>query len=162
MNKFSQIQEAVNNATLALKVADRLKYGSFSDRNPALGKMVRCIFCHARRRSFSKTPCCSGKLLDGAYTNRKGQTVTPAVAEPVAPAISKHKNPKLTRKNPPLFLVRQLLVEIEAGTRPELENVAEKNLARYVEKIVLDGKKEKARQKRNQQKRSRRINRNGV
>ena len=159
MTKFSQIQEAINNAALALKAADRLKYGSFSDRNPALGKMVRCVFC--RRRKRQNDACCSGKLLDGAYTNRKGQIVTPTVSEPVAPPIHKRKNPRLTRKNPPLFLVHQLLVEIESGTRPELENVAEKNLARYVEKIVLDGKKEKARQKRNQQKISRRVNRSG-
>ena len=145
--KFSQIQEAINNAALALKAADRLKYGSFSDRNPALGKMVRCSLCGRRRRQNAKLPCCSGKLNFETAGS--------------APPISKRKNPRLTRKNPPLFLVHQLLVEIESGTRPELENVAEKNLARYVEKIVLDQKKEKARQKRNRQKLSRRINRNG-
>lgn len=158
MNK-TQLQEAINNAALTLAAADRLKYGSFSERNPALGKLVRCVFCRTRRRQNSKTVCCSGKLLTEPYKNRKGWLVTPTVAEPSPAPISKRKNPRLTRKNPPLFLVHQILVEIEAGTRPELENVAEKNLARYVEKIVLDGKKEKAKQKRNQQKRSRQINR---
>src|SRR5882762_7603974 len=109
MMKLTQLQEAVNNAALTLAAADRLKYGSFSERNPALGKTVRCVFCRTRRRQNSKAVCCSGKLLTEPYTNRKNQIVTPTVSEPSPAPISKRKNPRLTRKNPPLFLVHQIL-----------------------------------------------------
>lgn len=34
-------------------------FGSFSARNPGLGKMMRCPFCHTRRYQFASSPCCN-------------------------------------------------------------------------------------------------------
>ncbi len=71
----------------------------------------------------------------------------------------KRKTPRLTRNRPPLFLVHQLLVDIENDRRPDLENVDEKHLPQYVEKIVMDGIRAKKKKRRDQQKESRRTNR---
>lgn len=34
--------------------------GTFSDRNPVLGRMIRCQFCKKRRRQNAEIPCCTG------------------------------------------------------------------------------------------------------
>ena len=80
-------------------------------------------------------------------------------AVPRSAFAKKRKTPRLTRNRPPLFVVHQLLVDIENDRRPDLENVDEKHLPQYVEKIVMDGIKERKRVARNQQKESRRTNR---
>lgn len=143
---MSEIQNFVKEALLFNSIldrtADRLKHGSFSERNPTLGKMQTCKLCRIRERSHQ----CTAVI-------RKGTE-----AEGVAPH-PKRKNPRLTRNRPPLFLVRQLLVEIEAGKHPELENVPQQHMARYIEKKVKDWRREAAHAKRDQQKLSRKINR---
>ena len=40
---------------------DAQRFGSFSARNPGLGKMTRCIYCHARRREFATEKCCNAR-----------------------------------------------------------------------------------------------------
>ena len=37
----------------------RLRYGSFADRNPGLGKMTNCPLCGHRRREMPLIPCCN-------------------------------------------------------------------------------------------------------
>ena len=43
--------------------AKRRIYGSFSQRNPHLGKMVTCIHCHTRHREHGEIPCCTATLV---------------------------------------------------------------------------------------------------
>lgn len=43
------------------RAADKTIHGSFSERNPVLGRMKRCSFCGRRRREGSV--CCSGKTF---------------------------------------------------------------------------------------------------
>lgn len=143
---MSEIQNFVKEALLFTSLVDRkaetMRTGSFSERNPTLGKMKTCPYCRVRERGHQ----CTAKI-------KKGTTSIGVAPHP------KRKNPRLTRMRPPLFLVHQLLVEIEAGTRPELENVKEAYLARYIEKKVKDWRFEVANKKLKQQKLSRRINR---
>lgn len=142
---MSEVQNFVKEALLFNSIldrtAERLRTGSFSERNPTLGKMQTCKLCRIRERSHQ----CTAKI-------RKGTEV-----EGVAPH-PKRKNPRLTRNRPPLLHVHQLLVEIEAGKHPELENVPEKHMARYIEKKIKDWRREAAHVNRDTQKLSRRIN----
>src|SRR5258707_6700153 len=91
----------LQHAALMAKAVDRVallrKYGSFSARNPALGKMVRCPHCRVRRRAVEV--CCNAEYV---VENSGGPR-----------PVRKRKNPRLTRKRPPLFRVYQLLVDIE-------------------------------------------------
>lgn len=143
---MNERERALHHAALLAKVVDRVaylrKYGSYSDRNPALGKMIRCPFCRARRRDRDK--CCN---------------TTYKVENKGTPQVKGRKNPRLTRKRPPLFLVHQLLIDIENDRRPDLENVYKYHLPAYVEKVLTDESKEKKRRVRNQQKLSRKRNR---
>lgn len=54
---MGKLKEFLQNA---ISEADRRKYGSFSERNPQLGKMVKCSFCGHRRRE--KETCCNPKF----------------------------------------------------------------------------------------------------
>lgn len=143
---MSESQNFIKEALLFSSIVDRtaktMRYGSFSERNPTLGKMKTCPYCRIRERSHQCT------------------AVVKKPCEGVAPH-PKRINPRLTRNRPPLFLVHQLLVEIEAGKRPELENVPQQHMAQYIEKKVKDWRREAAHKKRDQQKLSRRINREG-
>ena len=38
---------------------ERLQYGSYSERNPGMGKMRTCPFCRKRRFEFSNERCCN-------------------------------------------------------------------------------------------------------
>jgi hypothetical protein len=148
MNEETRIlQHAAVLAQAVDRIAHLRKYGTFSERNPALGKMTRCPYCRVRRREFGPK-CCSA-----FYRVENSNAIARAAF------VRKRKKPRLTRNRPPLFLVHQLLVDIENDRRPDLENVARKHLPGYVEKFVLDGIKGKKRRARNQQKKSRSINR---
>jgi hypothetical protein len=142
---------ALHHAAILAREVDRVahlrSYGSFADRNPVLGKMTRCPHCRTRRREFAPK-CCSFE-----YVVENSNTVARSFYA------RKRKNPRLTRKRPPFFLIHQLLVEIEQDRRPELENVRKEHLAGYVEAVIAAQIKERKRRARNQQKRSRRANR---
>lgn len=125
------------------RVAYLRKYGSYSSRNPALGKMVRCLYCRVRRREAEK--CCSAEYR----VENSGRF----------PHVRKRKNPRLSKKRPPLFRMYQLLVDIENDRRPDLENVRKEHLPGYVEKLITDEVKDKKRKVRKQQKISRKKNR---
>lgn len=45
------------------QAAKTKQYGSFSERNPMLGKMVRCPYCRIRRRE-NETCCTHAKKGD--------------------------------------------------------------------------------------------------
>lgn len=130
------VQLVVQQAALAAE-------GSFSQRNPTLGKMVKCPFCGRRRRQ-DQLVCCNPKYI---ATN---------LADQPRSSVSKHrKNPRLSRHRPPLFLVHQLLVEKESQ-----ENYVEiEGISGIVEAQVMRGRRARTKQKRDQQKLSRRINR---
>jgi hypothetical protein len=85
------------------RAAELVQYGSFSQRNPTLGKMVRCPFCRTRKRRHEA--CCNAKYVAGTMTN-------------VMPKPKGRSVPRLTRKNPPLFQMRQILLDIERN--PEI------------------------------------------
>ena len=136
------IKEALLFNSIVDRTAERVRFGSYSERNPLLGKMATCKFCRTRERNHK----CTAVI-------RKGTEVVGVAPHP------KRQNPRLTRKRPPLFLVHQLLVEIERDEHPELENVPQAHMARYIEKKVNDWRREERHAKRDQQKLSRRINR---
>lgn len=147
MNEETRIlQHAAVLAQEVDRIAHRRKYGSYSERNPALGKMKRCPHCRVRRREFGPR-CCNAE-----YRVENSNLIARATFA------RKRKTPRLTRHRPPLFLVHQLLVDIENDRRPDLENVAQKYLPGYVEKFVLDGIRAKKKIRRDQQKKSRKIN----
>lgn len=136
-------QEAQLLIQLVEKAAYNRVYGSYAARNPILGKMFRCPYCRVRERRGEHQ--CRAKLNSPVTTS---QSVF----------AKKRVNPRLTRKRPPFFLIHQLLTEIESDRRPDLENVAEAYLAKYVEKIVILNKKAEAKKYRDAQKRARRVN----
>lgn len=90
---------------LAVQQAALAATGSFSERNPNLGKMVRCPFCGRRRRQNAERACCNPTYLQ---TNK---------AEiPRSFYAKKRKNPRLTRNRPPLFEMHQILLDKERQT----------------------------------------------
>jgi hypothetical protein len=144
----SEVARLTQEAQLLIQLVDKAaynqRYGSYAARHPLLGKMVTCSLCGLRERRGEHQ--CRAKLHSPVAI---GQSVF----------AKRRIVPRLTRKRPPLFLVHQLLVEIENDRRPDLENVAEPYLAKYIEKIVTRNKKAKAKKYRDQQKESRRTNR---
>ena len=38
---------------------EKMTFGSYAERHPHEGKMIKCPFCKKRRRQFSKIPCCT-------------------------------------------------------------------------------------------------------
>jgi len=47
------------------------KFGSVSQRFPALGKMRRCPYCRARRRENASLPCCTATVADNSQIGNK-------------------------------------------------------------------------------------------
>lgn len=145
-------------------VAAQRREESFSQRNPALGPMVRCPWCRTRRRQFSSLKCCSAK-----FKIENESSVSNAFFA------KKRKNPRLTRKNPPLFLMKQILLDLEA--HPEKigpmqsrmisrlglpavagQEVRPEHLANFVEKFLLWEKKNRRRARNARSSHSRKIN----
>ncbi len=180
------IQEIFQQQTLdALQVlvsqAADSRFGSFSERNPLLGKMVRCPYCRKRRRQNTQIPCCNPN-----YTVRAMQTDEDGNETiPITPKQKGRKNPRLTRHRPPLFLLRQRLLDLEAegdlmalkmaviqddidgqvhekgskwGHTPQ-KQVSAAHAATFMERVILKELKLSAKRKRQTQKESRRINR---
>lgn len=117
--------------------------GSFSERNPDLGKMRKCPHCGRRRRENGLV-CCNPKYI---------RTNTADV--PRSFYSKRRKNPRLTRNKPPLFEVHQHLVELES----QPGYVEREGISGIVEAQVVARRKAKAKVKRTQQKLSRKVNR---
>ena len=158
--------------------------GSFSDRNPMLGKMVRCRYCHKRRRQNAQQPCCNPNYIARAMQVDEDGNET----VPMTPKQKGRKNPRLTRHIPPLFLMRQRLLELESegdlmalkvavmqddacgvvhgglnkktkwGHTPQTE-IKPQHYAAFIEKLIIRDFKLSVKRKRQIQKESRRINR---
>lgn len=144
------------------EAARRTLHASYADRNPILGKMVTCPFCRRRRRMHAAQPCCNSNLIQN---------------KAVAPRPKGRKYPRLTRNSPPLFLMRQILLDwekelnhltkartaqalIEGAPRHEvLKPVTMDHLGPLAERYILWMRKKESRRVRNEQKLSRRINR---
>lgn len=127
---------------LAVDRAALNRTGSYYQRNPLVGKMRTCPYC--RKRSRATETCCN--------PNYK---VFNQATEPRSATAKKRKNPRLTRNRPPLFLVHQRLVELEA--RPDYKEY--EGISGIVEAAIIRDKKAKARVRRMQQRQSRQINR---
>lgn len=117
--------------------------GSFSERNPTLGKMVRCPYCNRRRRQNDEQ-CCNPTYV-----------VVNKADMPRSFYAKKRKIPRLRRNRPPLFEIHQKLVEMEA--RPEYHEYD--GITGVVEAQIVNRKKSAAKVKRKQQRLSRKINR---
>lgn len=163
--KSFDIKQELETLVSAVDKAAQARLGSYSQRNPLAGKMVRCPHCRQRKRQ--NETCCIPK-----YTQKTDSYI---------PKQRGRKNPRLTRHRPPLFLMRQRLLELEAN--PELigplqdraegqvhgknstwghtpqKQVKMEHLAAFVERFILRELKLSAKRKRKQQKESRRINR---
>lgn len=128
---------------LAVLKAAEAATGSFSQRNPMLGKMVRCPYCSRRRRQ-NEEQCCNPtyKIVNTAEVSR-------------AVVAKKRKNPRLSRHRPPLFEIHQRLVEMKA--QPGF--VEREGLSGIVEAQVVRKRTARSKKRRDQQRLSRRINR---
>jgi len=73
------VQEAQLLTQLVEKAARTQQYGSFSARNPTLGKMVRCPYCRIRERNHEcrakiNHPVETGKsLVKGKRLRKRGE-----------------------------------------------------------------------------------------
>jgi hypothetical protein len=57
---ISVFQRDVSDLAAALKQGLEAQiFGSFSERNPGLGRMITCPHCHTRRRQFATEKCCN-------------------------------------------------------------------------------------------------------
>lgn len=182
-------QQTLNVLQAAVELAAKARDGSFSDRNPMLGKMVRCPYCRQRRRENAQEKCCNAKLStkywskvleDGTREQRDRIEVKTTM-----PKRKGRKNPRLTRHRPPLFLMRQRLLDLESdsammpmrvallqdsvegqvhgktskwGHTPQ-EEIAPAHVAAFIEKVIIRELKLSVKRKRQMQKESRRINR---
>lgn len=170
MNLPEQVKKDLLVLSSAVDKAAESRVGTFSERNPILGRMVTCPFCRRRRRAKALTPCCNARYV--------------VESKSFIPKIKARRNPRLTRHRPPLFLLRQLLLEVENSPAPMMtasvlqddyegqvhgpdskwghtpqETIKMEHLASFMEKVVIRKLKQKAKKKRDQQKRSRKINR---
>lgn len=144
----------------AIERSAEARLGTFTQRNLLLGKMVRCPFCRMRRRRNAQESCCSARYL---------------VQHESVPHIKRRKNPRLSRNRPPLFQMRQVLLELEAeplligplqdsiqglkGFHTPQQEVKMEHLATFVERVIIRARKQKAKKYRDKQKLSRKINR---
>jgi hypothetical protein len=144
----------------AVEKAAQARLGSFTQRNPLLGKMMTCRFCKRRRRTNAQEPCCNAKYL---------------IQHESAPHIKQRKNPRLSRNRPPLFQMRQVLLELEdeplligplqdsieglKGFHTPQKEVRMEHLATFVERMIIRTRKQKAKKYRDRQKLSRKVNR---
>jgi len=142
------------------EAARRTVKGSFADRNPMLGKMVKCPSCSRRVRQANLSACCNS-VLSPVQNARKPKG---------------RRFPRLTRNHPPLFLMRQLLLDwenekylVKARTAKGIIEGAPRHgvnkpidimhLATLAERYIMFLRKRKARAERNRSKVSRRVNR---
>ena len=58
--KTNFIREQSDLNAAVLESIDVLRYGSFSQRNPGLGRMKMCPICKHRTRELATIPCCTG------------------------------------------------------------------------------------------------------
>jgi hypothetical protein len=183
------LQQTLHGLADMVAEAARSRDGSFSDRNPMLGKMVRCPHCHTRRRQNAQESCCNAKLSTTYWTKiledgTREQRIRTEVKS-MMPRRKGRKNPRLTRHIPPLFLMRQRLLELESdpatmpmrvallqdavegqvhgknskwGHTPQKE-IAPAHVAAFIEKVIIREFKLSVKRKRQMQKESRRINR---
>lgn len=140
---MSEIKRFVEETQLLSQLIQRAAQtqltGSFAARHPMLGKMKTCPYCHIRERQHQ----CRAQIMFGGVTFGKSLRAKRRIV------------PRLTKKRPPLFLVRQLLVELEAG-RPS--KFPPDVTAKQVEGAVLAVRRATTRKKNSQQHLSRRIN----
>jgi hypothetical protein len=147
-------------AQAASEASRRTLVASFADRNPMLGKMVTCPYC--RRRERQNVHACNAKInfpTTDSKSLAKGR-----------------KNPRLTRNFPPLFLIRQILLDWESEPHLSKARAAQamlegepRHAVRYpvgmahlgplAERFILFIRETKAKAIRRRQKISRRINR---
>ena len=137
------LRKALYHRGLIDRAAQYTLDGSFSQRNPMLGPMKRCPFCHVRRHVNSPTPCCNAKFT------------VPAEGTPRSLFAKQRKNPRLSRKKPPMFLIHHRLVELEATPG----YVEYDGIAGVVEAKIIREKKQKIKKRRQQQRQSRKMNR---
>lgn len=103
-------QQTLDALKAVVAQAATAREGTYSERNPLLGKMKRCPYCHQRRRENAQSPCCNVKyVVTAMQTDEEGNETIP-----MAPKVKGRKNPRLTRHRPPLFLMRQRLLDLEA------------------------------------------------
>jgi hypothetical protein len=138
MDKDTELQIIAQRVQQAAELAAQ---GSFSQRNPLLGKMVRCPSCGQRRRMFQAKSCCSAALKQGTENEHV--------------QVKGRKIPRLTRNNPPLLEVHEKLLQLERT--PGF--VEYEGIAGVIEAQIKRRKRAKAKTRRNQQNASRRINR---
>ena len=143
--------------------------GSYAQRNPNLGRMVRCPHCRLRRRE--QEACCSAKYL-----------ITNSGDVPRSFYAKKRKIPRLSRNRPPLFEVHDRLVQIERCSKCEHCGQSKEDhidwkyctpgnftqifmcreqegISGIVEAQIKQKRKARAAKKRSQQRQSRKINR---
>lgn len=155
MNLEKQISDITAGTSEAIA---RQKYGSFSDRNPALGPMKTCMFCHVRRRQFALDACCNPTHI----------AVVADMSKHVAKKFMHKRHSSKTRKQLHDLSVElkdevyrnttQLLLEGLPGFWTPPNEIPESHIPSFAEKVLNIERKYKRRQKRKQQQYARKIN----
>jgi hypothetical protein len=84
---ISVFQRDISDLAAALKQGlEAQLFGSFSERNPGLGRMMTCPHCHTRRRQFATEKCCNASHATTmrAWSEEKGfyqEACAPRVVE---------------------------------------------------------------------------------
>lgn len=158
---------------------ERLRHGSFSERHPHLGKMIHCPICHRRRREFPKIPCCTGghAVTKRAWEAEKGFYQAECEPRVVENIFSKSVMRKFTHKRHGNLLAKQvhdmalalqdenfrnttqILLEGLPGFWTPENGIEISHIPVFAERVVRNIRKEKAKRKRDIQRKSRRINR---
>jgi hypothetical protein len=116
---LSRIEEALSEGL------SRLKYGSFSDRTPHLGKMRTCVHCHKRSREFSPERCCD-PVHTSEIRDRKVEGVVKIACQPRTAEFSMKKLIKKMEakhhSNKRRKFEHDLALELQDETRREITN----------------------------------------
>ena len=160
MIDHSIFQKDLSDLSAALKQGlETQVFGSFAERNPALGKMITCPFCKTRRRQAAETPCCNV-----SYT----KTVDAMLPKS---AIKRFKHKRHSNKFRKLVHDMALALQDETArntTQERLEglqgfyspqkSVPPQAVPAFAERVVRSIRKHKSNQKRKQQQQARKIN----
>jgi hypothetical protein len=94
---LSVFQRDMSDLSAALSQGlEALTFGSFADRNPGLGGMVRCPHCRQHRREFATEKCCNAghAATQRAWTSELGFHQEPCPPRVVEDFIDKDGKPK--------------------------------------------------------------------
>lgn len=179
MIDHSVFQKDLSDLSAALRQGlETQVFGSFAERNPALGRMTRCPFCRTRHRQAAELPCCNAAhaTTKRAWSKEKDfyqESCEPRVVDAVLPKsiLKKFKHKRHSNKFRKLVHDMTLAMQDETArntTQEQLEglqgfyspqkSVPPQAVPAFAERVVRSIRKHRSNQKRKQQQQARKIN----